>query len=89
MKMNPSFVLREIYHTFLLVPIRKNSISKDVIALNDTAAMIFQKCEKAESAHTLAEILAEEFLDIPAEEVIGKLEPYIETLIEQKLLVGE
>lgn len=89
MKINPAFVLRKIHHVFLLVPVRKNSISKDVIALNATAAVIFQQCEKAETANKLAEILAEHFLDISKEEAVVKLEPYIKSLMEQQLIVEE
>lgn len=89
MKINSAFVLREIYHVCLLVPVRRNEISKDVISLNSTAALIFKKCQNANSVEQLAEIVADEFVDMPKAEIINNIMPYINSLIEQKLIIME
>lgn len=83
MKINPAFVFRKVYDVNLLVPVRKNAISSDVISLNDTAALIFEDCEKSDSEQELAELLADRFVDVSREEVISMLVPYIRSLLEQ------
>lgn len=87
MKQNPCFVLRFIHHLYLLIPVKRNSITKDAILLNKTAAMIFQNCESAQSAIQLADILAEQFTDVPPAEVKMHLLPYIENMIKEGFLL--
>jgi len=89
MILNSAFVLREIYHVFLLVPIKRNEISKEVISLNSTAALILKKCRETDSVEKLAELVADEFVDIPREEIIDTLVPYINSLVRHKLIIKE
>lgn len=83
MRINPAYVFRKIYDVNLLVPVRKNKISKDVISLNDTAALIFQKCDSTDSEQELAELLADRFVDVTQEEVLSELKAYIDSLVKQ------
>lgn len=45
MKVNPNFVLRDIYGKYILMPIRKNDASDDPIFLNGVAADIWKIAE--------------------------------------------
>lgn len=87
MKLNSCFVLRFIHHLYVLVPISRNSITKEAVLLNETAAMIFQNCESAHSAEQLADILANSFTDISPVEAKMQLLPYIESLLQEGFLI--
>lgn len=87
MKLNPVFVLRKIYNIYLLVPIRKNNIANEAIALNDTAALIFQNCEQSKTSHELACTVASYFIDNTESEIVEILEPYINDLIKENYLL--
>lgn len=89
MKLNQSLVLRKIYNVFLLIPIKRNNVTQDAIALNNTAAMIFQECENASSSYELAEIVAKKFNNASEEEIIEELKTYIDSLIEQGIIILE
>ena len=80
------FVLRHIYNRYLLVPVRRNEIASEAIALNDSAALIFLHCEEAENASDLAKIISVFFTDDEKEPVVAQLTSYITTLLEQGFL---
>lgn len=85
--LNNDFVYRKIHEVNLLIPIKKNIISDDTIFLNETAALIFQLCNRAKNAHTLALLIFEKFIDADREEVLPELESYIQELISEKLII--
>lgn len=87
MKLNPNFVLRFIHHLYLLVPIKRNPITKEAILLNNTAVMIFQNCERAQDPAQLAALLANQFCDVSPAEAQARLLPYIESLLENGFLL--
>lgn len=89
MKINQSFVLRKICNVFLLIPVKRNDITQDAISLNYTAAMIFQECKNALSSYELAKIVSGKFEDISEEEIMEELKFYIDSLIEQGLIIME
>ena len=86
-EMNQDFILRKIYHVYLLVPIKSNKISNDVMVLNESSAAIFQECSNVIDTHALAMKVAEKFIDIDVEEVVPEIESYVLDLIDVGLLV--
>ena len=86
MKINSAFTLRHIYNMYLLVPVRRNGLTSEAIALNDSAALIFLHCEEAENARDLAEILSGFFTDEDKEAIVRQLTSYITSLIDQGFL---
>lgn len=87
MKINSVFVIRRIYNIYILVPIKNNTISNNVIHLNSTVALIFLNCNKFNDVDSLAENLSYEFLDEDKEQIIKVLKSYINDLIEQKYIL--
>lgn len=89
LKLNENFVLRKLFDVYLLVPIRRNSITKDAITMNKTAAMIFEEASKTNDVVELAELVLSHFCveDIELEKTKSILYEYIKTLITENLLV--
>ena len=86
MKINSAFILRHIYNMYLLVPVCRNTITSEAIALNDSAALIFLHCEEAENARDLAEKVSGFFTDEDKEPIVMQLISYITSLIDQGFL---
>lgn len=89
MKTNPAFILRKICDLYLLIPRRKNEITMQTIALNNTAAIIFLHCKEANNPEELALIVSKYFNDISQEDVSNCLVPYIRELIQDGFLIQE
>lgn len=87
MRINSVFVIRKIYNIYILVPIKNNTISNNVIHLNSTVALIFLNCNKFNDVDSLAKNLSYEFLDEDKEQIIKVLKSYINDLIEQKYIL--
>ena len=87
MRLNENFVLREIYDVYLLIPIKKNSISNDVVSLNKTSALIFKECSKFEDVHELVENLIRIFNVENDSSIEKELTLYIQEMINQGLIV--
>lgn len=86
-ELNKAFVLRKICHVYLLVPIKSNKISNDVMLLNESSAAIFQECSNAIDVHSLAILVAKKFIDVDVDEVVPEIESYVLELIDSGLLV--
>ena len=86
LNINSAFVLRRIHNVSFLIPIRKNSISTEAIYLNNTAALIFELCNLAESSDELARIVAKRFIDIDEITATNKLKPHIDSFLKNGLL---
>lgn len=87
LSLNDCFVFRKIFNVHLLVPVRKNDISADVLFLNETATLIIDECTGADNAHDLALTVAEKFTDVEKDDVAPELESYIEELIHSGILI--
>lgn len=84
--LNNDFVYRKIYNVHLLIPICRNDITMDTISLNDTAALIINKCNKSESVDELASCVANEFIDVDKDEIISDIREYVMELISEGLI---
>lgn len=87
LSLNDCFVFRKIFNVHLLVPIKRNSISSDVLFLNETAALIIDECSNADTAHDLALSVSEKFVDVEKDDVVPELESYINELISSGILL--
>ena len=75
------------FKVHLLIPIRRNNISRDVLFLNETAALIIDECSRADTAHDLALLISEKFVDVEKEDIMPELESYINELISSGILL--
>ncbi|WP_297998522.1 PqqD family peptide modification chaperone [uncultured Phascolarctobacterium sp.] len=85
MEINKNFKLRDIKGHYLLVPIRTNSISNDVIALNDTAGLLFKNC-MYEDENDIVSAVLKNFSNTTNEDRKMLLE-YLEMMITNGLIV--
>ena len=85
MKINKNFKLREIRGHYLLVPIKNNPISNDVIALNLTAGLIFKNCSYDNENDIITAIL--KYFDDTSSDDKKILLEYLQTVIRQGFIV--
>lgn len=87
-KLNSAFVLRHISDKYLLVPVRKNELTSNPMALNRTAASILLLSQSCESAVELYQKACEE-LSIPYDENIRSgILSFIHFLLERNIIEG-
>lgn len=89
MRLNENFVLRKIYDVYLLIPVKKNFISNDAVALNKTSALIFKECSKFNNIPELVENLTKLFEVDNRTTVETELELYVKEMINQGLILKE
>lgn len=68
----------------MLIPIKNNDVSNNVISLNDTAAHIFLDCIHHDNAETLTNSISMKYGLSETDKI--KVFTYISSLIENKLL---
>ena len=89
MLQNTDFVLREIYGTALLMPVRRNDVGNEPIHLNEIAAVIWKKAGCCESLNCLLQSINELYeLESDSSEKRA-IEQFIAQLVELKLIKEE
>lgn len=86
MKQNPNFVLREVYGTYLLIPVRNNVVSNDIISFNKMGATIFKEVASAENRSDILEQLNKEYNPQCDEEKSQQIEKFLNYLVEFGLI---
>lgn len=86
MKTNENFVLREVYGTFLLVPIMDNDISNNIISFNETGAFIFKAAKDCSSRIELSKAINNKYNPSNDPKTEGFLNQFIDKLIEMRLI---
>ena len=84
MRINDSFVLRRIHHIYMLIPIKYNDVSNNVISLNNTAAQIFLDCIHHDNAETLSNAISIQYGLSEIDKI--NIYNYISSLIENRFL---
>lgn len=87
MKINNAFVLREVYGTYLLVPVCSNQISNNIISLNQTGAYIVKSCVNFTNKADLLLHLEQVYNINASEEITAGLVGFLEQLMEMKIIV--
>lgn len=88
MKINPKFILRNIHDTYMLIPIRKNELTKNPIALNYSAAVILEACSKCNSKEDLL-LYACNTLHLPHDSNRNSMLNYIHFLLDKNIICEE
>lgn len=86
MKVNPKFVLRNIYGKNILMPVRKNNASDEPILLNDIAAEIWKEAEKSDSIDEIVGVITKEYNIQKNSQEEKAVKQFVNSLIEQNLL---
>lgn len=87
MKINGEFVIRDIEGEMILVPVGESALNMNgIIALNETAALIWQKLSQGQEKPEIIQSLLEEF-DIDPQICEKDFDEFTEKLIENGLLV--
>lgn len=87
MRINDAFVLREVYGTYLLVPVYANQISNNVISLNQTGAYIVKSCVNFNNQADLLLHLEQVYNIEGSDEITAGLMAFLEQLMEMKIII--
>ncbi len=87
MKLNDAFVFREVYGTYLLVPVYANEVSNNIISLNQTGAYIVKSCREFNTKSELLNHLEQIYNKDHSECVTNALRGFLEQLIEMELII--
>lgn len=85
MKLNDSFVLRNIMGVYLLVPVRKNDITMSAIEVNQTVVNIISNAQFARDVFELAALVSDDYVDMTDEQMTDLTE-FICSLENQGIL---
>ena len=86
MKPNENFVLREVYGTFLLVPIMNNEISNNIISFNETGAFIYKAAKDCQNKIELSNVINHKYNPSNDPKTEKLLNQFIDRLIEMRLI---
>lgn len=87
MRVNPDFVLRNIYGKYILMPVRKNDASDDPVLLNSVAADIWKSAEQRKAFEEIVQAVSSKYELQKDSMEEASVKQFINLLIEQKLLV--
>lgn len=86
---NPNFVVREIRHEKLLVPISGDLDSLDsLFTLNETASRIWDLASQGNSRESIAQMLQEEF-EVRTQEALADVDSVLQDLQQIQALLPE
>ena len=86
MKINDSFVIRELYGKTFLIPVKDNNISKVPIYANDPAKEIILSLLKFNNLDDVLNDLSKKY-DLSNNNVYKDIENYIQLLLNRGLIV--
>lgn len=86
MKLNDSFVIREIYGKALLIPVKANDISKVPIYANKHAKEIISSLLKFNNLDEVLNDLSKKY-DLSNKNVYNDIENFIQLLLNRGLIV--
>lgn len=86
MKINDSFIMREIYGKTLLIPIEANDVSKVPICVNKVANEIILSLLKFDNMDEVLNDLGKKY-DLSNENVYNDIKNYIQLLLNYGLIV--
>ena len=89
MKINDCFVQREVYATYLLVPVYRNEISNNIVSFNRTGALILKEAQAAFDKQELLRIVNNRVNQENSDVIKSQLNEFIEQLIIMKYLIEE
>ena len=89
MKINDCFVLREVYDTYLLVPVYRNEISNNIVSFNRTGALILKEAQAAFDKQELLRIVNNRVNQENSDVIKSQLNEFIEQHIIMKYLIEE
>ena len=87
MRVNPDFVLRNIYGKYILMPVRKNDASDDPVVLNSVAADIWQSAEQGKAFEKIVQAVSSKYELQKDSMEEASVKQFINLLIAQKLLI--
>lgn len=86
MKVNPDFILRNIYGKYILMPVRKNNASDDPVLLNSVAADIWQFAKQGKTLDEIVDAVSQKY-DLQKDSMEeASVKQFVNLLIAQKLL---
>ncbi|MDR1028659.1 MAG: PqqD family protein [Clostridiales Family XIII bacterium] len=85
MTTNPAFVLRHVGSVFLLIPVRKNDITKSYLTLNEQGAWIWQNACSFDTVKDLVDDMSKRF-QITKEEEKRRVTEFCDDLIAKGLV---
>ena len=88
MKINDSFVIREIYGKMLLIPVKANDISQVPICANEHANEIISSLLKFNNLDEVLNDLSKKY-DLSNENVYRDIKGYIQLLLDYGLIIDD
>lgn len=85
MQISSDYAYRKIHGVAVLVPITKNTISRNLIYLNETAEKIFLYCKQSDSISELADSVLRDYKD--GDKYRENMIAYIHDLIKNRLII--
>ena len=86
MRVNPDFVLRNIYGKYILMPVRKNNASDDPVLLNSVAADIWQFAGQGKSFDEIVDAVSQKYGLQKNSMEEASVKQFVNLLIAQELL---
>ena len=88
MKLNGTFVVREIAGDTIIVPVGETALRfNGMITINKTGAVLWEVLEKGGEKEDLVRALTDRF-EVTEEEAQADVEEFLEKMEAQKLIVG-
>ena len=88
MIVNDNFVIRNIFDTIILVPVKRNSLSNDPIYINNVIYQILENATTVKSKEELCTVIINLF-NLTKMENIDEVLECIEDLIKMELIIEE
>lgn len=89
MRIRESFILRKIAGTKVIIPVENSVADLDgIIAVNDTAAFLFEILQEEVSMDALVDRLMEEY-EVSMEEAKNDVKWFVDVLSERNMLIGK
>lgn len=88
MIVNDNFVIRNIFDTIILVPVKRNSLSNDPIYINNVIYQILENATTVKSKEELCTVIINLF-NLTKMEDIDEVLGCIEDLIKMELIIEE
>ena len=86
MKLNGSFILREVVGEYVLIPTGETALQfNGIISLNPVGATIWKGLTEGKDKNALLEAILEEF-EVSKEDAAADLDEFLELLREKKML---
>lgn len=89
MRVNPAYVIRDVFGEMILIPYKKTKIGNHPIYLNDTGRVIVQMLEGTTSEMELCLRVAQAYNLQPESDEYGQIEEFVANLVRMDVVVQD